>query len=118
MPPYTVEDHGAAAVIGDATGFLNAAMLFLGSCGVDVSPHELDHICFRTHSTEEYLAVCDALVKDHGKVLVEGMIGGRPITTIELHTPLVLKRSDGHTWPIRCVEVPAPKPGQSLVIYA
>ena len=50
--------------------------------------YEMDHVCFRCETVEEYQRVCGALVPRFGRALVEGMIGGRPITTVLLHEPI------------------------------
>lgn len=49
------------------------------------------------------------LVPKLGKTAIEGMIGGRPILTVELHEPLV--HPLGYT--IAALELPAPKPGRA-----
>jgi len=58
-------------------------------------------------SDAEYLCIRDALVPRYGELLVEGMIKGRPISTVLLHEPL--RHSSGLS--VRCVEVPAVKKG-------
>jgi predicted metalloenzyme YecM len=44
----------------------------------------MDHICYRCATIEEYKEMCGALTQDHGVCIVEGMIGGRPISTIQV----------------------------------
>jgi len=51
-------------------------------------------------------SVC-AMLSEHGELLIESMIGGRPIATYRLTEPLTFR-----DFKIRCVEVPCPKPGR------
>ena len=48
---------------------------------------DMDHACWRCADADEYLSIC-ALAAQHGTRLVEGMIGGRPISTFRLHHPI------------------------------
>ena len=48
---------------------------------------EMDHICYRCESKEEYLFIISSLIK-YGELLVESMIGGRPISVILLTQPI------------------------------
>ena len=67
---------------------------------------EIDHFCWRCTDVAEYARVKAAFCQV-GECIVEGIIGGRPIATVTLHTPLV------HAgFSIRNVEIPAPKPGR------
>ena len=68
----------------------------------------MDHVCYRVESVAEYHQVLASLVPAHGVTLVEGMIGGRPISTIRLSRPLV------HAgYRVACLELPCPKPGRA-----
>ena len=76
---------------------------------IPLADMQIDHICYRCATIDEYKSVCRALLDEHsGTLLVEGMIGGRPISTIALKNPIVHKG-----WSIPCVEVPCPKPGRA-----
>lgn len=66
----------------------------------------LDHICYRTESEDQYRSFRDALVNKH-ELLVESLIGGRPIATFRLSTPLPYRHRL-----IPLLELPAPKPGR------
>ncbi len=73
---------------------------------IPVVQMEIDHICYRVSSKREYQEVLKALL-NLGDNLVEGMINGRPISTVKLNSPLIYK-----DWKISCVELPCPKPGR------
>lgn len=89
--------------------FLDKITSYLESrTSIKISGLEIDHICYRCDSVEEYLLVTRELTTFHGKLLVQGMIGGRPISTIVLNEPIAYKH-----WKIPCVEVPCPKKGRS-----
>tara|TARA_R110000868_G_scaffold164359_17_gene396938 strand:- start:6568 stop:7521 length:954 start_codon:yes stop_codon:yes gene_type:complete len=84
---------------------------FLDSCARNLQPYlqphwEVDHACYRTDSLEQY----EQTKKDFGRsatLLVESMVGGRPIASYQLKTP---KFARGHATDV--IEVPAPKPGR------
>ncbi len=73
--------------------------------GVEVNGLHLDHLCYRVGTTERYALLRDALCAD-GELLAETMIGGRPIATFRLRTPIIHDQRAIHL-----VELPAPKPG-------
>jgi predicted metalloenzyme YecM len=72
--------------------------------GIDL---EMDHVCFRCSTRDEYLDVKRRLAP-FGTPLEEGMIGGRPILIFLLEEPIVFRG-----WRISCLEIPCPKPGRS-----
>lgn len=73
-----------------------------------IKPHwEIDHICYRTNSLEEYEEV-KSRYDSLGELLIESPIGGRPIATFELNK--AIKSLHGYT---KLVEVPAPKTGKT-----
>ena len=76
-----------------------------------------DHLCWRCASLEEYIKIkslfasekdCDGL----GFILVECMIGGRPISTIHLNSPILIKTNSNYNFTIPAFELPCPKPGR------
>ena len=71
---------------------------------------EMDHICYRTSSLEEYRQVSEEC-KTFAKLLIESNIGGRPISAFELNEPLCLILREGHEISLSVVEVPSPKSG-------
>ena len=90
-------------IIGDCERFIDEVDSELRSRGVNAlaSGFEMDHLCYRCATISEYLDVVGALVPALGTLLVEGMIGGRPIATVGLHRPL-----EHRGFVIRCIEVP------------
>lgn len=73
---------------------------------------EMDHICYRTSSLAEYHQVIKEC-KTFASLLIESNIGGRPICTFELDTPLHLILRDGHEIYLSVLEVPSPKIGSN-----
>lgn len=65
---------------------------------------QLDHLCYRTETLEEYAKVLEDF-KGLGKNLGEVMVQGRPISVISLYEPI---ESGG--WLVDYLEVAAPKP--------
>ncbi|KAL1511335.1 hypothetical protein AB1Y20_006139 [Prymnesium parvum] len=92
-------------IIGDYRSFIDACHKELELRGM-VRAMEMDHICYRCESVDEYRGVLQALVPALGVNLVEGMIGGRPISTVRLHHPI-----EHAGYLVSCIEVPCPKSG-------
>ena len=67
---------------------------------------EMDHICYRVESVAEYSTLVNALVPLFGTRLVESMINGRPISTVQLHVPILHMG-----YRVACLEIPCPKQG-------
>jgi uncharacterized protein len=103
--------HPCEAVIGSVRPWLGAILNECISKGISkeyLVRKEIDHFCFRCKSNDEYIDVKSRLTSNHiGSLLVEDMIGGRPISTILLSKPYVYE-----TWEIPCIEVTCPKPGK------
>eukprot|EP00854_Cymbomonas_tetramitiformis_P002830 gene2830-3628_t len=97
-------------VLGDVKGFIETVHNRLVAAGFDAAEEglEMDHICYRCESVQEYQDVLAALVPTFGTCMVEGMIGGRPITTVLLKEPFC---HAGYS--VACVEVPCPKPNRA-----
>eukprot|EP00239_Pterosperma_sp_CCMP1384_P001642 CAMPEP_0197844766 /NCGR_PEP_ID=MMETSP1438-20131217/1742_1 /TAXON_ID=1461541 /ORGANISM="Pterosperma sp., Strain CCMP1384" /LENGTH=362 /DNA_ID=CAMNT_0043455729 /DNA_START=67 /DNA_END=1155 /DNA_ORIENTATION=+ len=96
-------------IIGDYQGFIEEVHRRLQCKGIDAlkRSYEMDHICFRCETVDQYQQVVSALVPSFGESLVECMIGGRPISTIRLHRPIC------HAgFKVTCIEVPCPKAGR------
>ena len=100
------EEDPLEAIIGDYRTFIDSVADSLLTCGLDARARgfEIDHICYRTASREEYRYVMDQLVPHFGTKLIESPIGGRLISTVQLTEPV---RHSGFT--VSCIEVPAPK---------
>src|SRR4051794_16918277 len=94
------------SVLGDVQGFLQSIFSGLAGAAIDVSGLELDHLCYRTASTEEYERMKHELAQ-LGTQLTEGMIGGRLIATYRLRGPVIFEGRKVH-----CIELPSPKPGR------
>merc|ERR1712150_290819 len=95
-------------ILGDYHRFISGITSKLLDAGLDVlsQGYEMDHICYRCETTEEYKQVCQKLTARFGKLLIESIIGGRPISVIQLHKPI---RHCGFS--VSCIEVPSPKTG-------
>jgi predicted metalloenzyme YecM len=65
----------------------------------------MDHICYRVETVEHYESLRDALLINN-ELLVEGIIGGRRISTFKLTTPLPYNHRQ-----IPLLELPEPKAG-------
>ncbi|HEX2616701.1 MAG TPA: VOC family protein [Flavobacteriales bacterium] len=85
--------------------FLDRLFAALDADGLDVSAFELDHVCYRVADQQSYEVVCAQLAAK-GELLSATLIAGRPISTFQLHAPLVYRERR-----IGVIEVPAPKPG-------
>lgn len=109
----TVSGHGTRScnpptletILGDYPRFIDTLLGHLAPV-LDVSKYEMDHICYRSETVDEYNMVCQALCPAFGEVMVESLIGGRTIATIRLKPPIC---HGGLT--VSCVEVPCPKAG-------
>jgi predicted metalloenzyme YecM len=72
---------------------------------VDISRWPIDHICYRTSSSENYSEIKEKF-SPLGKLLIESEINGRPIATYKLNRPIVFDNNI-----IDVIEVPSPKAG-------
>lgn len=90
--------------IGDYKSFLEDVFSEVKKAGFDFGDFvQLDHICYRTDSLENY----EAKKKDFssiGTLLTETQISGRPIATFRLFQPIRYG-----SWRIDAIELPAPK---------
>eukprot|EP00977_Amphora_coffeiformis_P001118 scaffold227_cov165-Amphora_coffeaeformis.AAC.31 len=80
---------------------------------LNVSQYEVDHVCWRTETVQEYSELVGAMntaSDDECKLLIESNIGGRPIATFCL--PKGIKAGDRT---IHVLEIPAPKAGSPYV---
>ena len=82
--------------------------------GIDVNNYKgevlvIDHVCWRTSSVSEYIHMRKELEECGAEMLVESMIGGRPISTFKLSQPVTVQPS-GRL--IHCLELPCPKEGK------
>lgn len=92
-------------ILGNPTSFLDKIFSYLAQQKIVVDNFELDHICYRVETMEQYQQLKDQL--GHlGELLTESQIGGRPIASFQLHQPIIYKNRK-----IEVVELPAPKEG-------
>ncbi len=90
-------------ILGESSEFLDAIFKNLAIYGIDVSKFELDHICYRVATKNEYLSTKQNLLKI-GNILVESDVNGREITTFKLNQPIVYQSRI-----ITILELPSPK---------
>ncbi|WP_232818173.1 VOC family protein [Zobellella maritima] len=102
----STETPALSALLGDIDNFLLALEEGLARHRLQPGLGQMDHICYRADSNRQYLRLRAALLA-YGENLVEGMIGGRPIITYALHSPIASQFG-----PIPCLELAAPKPGK------
>lgn len=102
-----IMSHPLDTALGPMAPFVCQLLTELrASLGEGDSPR-VDHLCYRAATLPEYLELKEVLAR-HGVLLVEGMIGGRPIATYRLHQPVCAQ-----TVSVPCIELAAPKPGRN-----
>lgn len=89
--------------IGEAQSFLNQIFRLLEEANCPVSSYQLDHICYRTATLEEYHQTKRQL-EGMGELLSANQYNGREISVFRLASPIEFK---GRI--IRDFELPAPK---------
>jgi predicted metalloenzyme YecM len=101
--------HDIEKLIGNVDDFLTNILNSLNTkYNIDIKGKEIDHICFRCKTKEEYKQICKQIIEENlGEIVIESMIGGRPITIMKLHEPI--KYND---FTISYLEIPCPKPGK------
>lgn len=78
------------AIIGDYDQFLDAVFSDLESMKIDVSTYELDHMCYRVVTEEQYIQTNEALA-EISVLLSTVILGGRKISTYKLNEPVIYK---------------------------
>lgn len=96
-------EKNLSSVIGDPILFLDKLFSMIDEIELNVAPYELDHICYRTQSIEEYQVKKNELLL-FGEMLVESMVNGRLIATFKLFNPIIYKERS-----ISLIELPSPK---------
>lgn len=89
-----------------AVEFLDQLFSEIEALNLKLNFVEIDHLCFRTDSDEDYRRVCHDF-SEQGILLIEAPVGGRLISTYKFHTPFKYKNIS-----IPLIEVPAPKKGK------
>jgi uncharacterized protein len=97
---------GLTSIIGNYHDFLEQALAELAEAGFsDAEFSQLDHLCYRTVSEQNYREKKQRL-ESVGALLNEVLISGRHIATYRLNEPII------HSpWRIDSIELPAPKEG-------
>ncbi|MGY3868919.1 VOC family protein [Aeromonas crassostreae] len=103
--------HPLDDTLGPMAPFAIGLLDELAALGIPLARPEIDHLCYRAASQEEYLAL-RGILAEAGSLLVEGMIGGRPIATYRFAQPLCFAWR-GEPLTVPCIELAAPKPGRS-----
>ena len=98
--------HSLDSTLGPMAPFVSLLLAELAASGVSTPQPHVDHLCYRAATLQEYRALCTVLA-EVGTLLVEGMIGGRPIATYQLHQPVLAGEVQ-----VPCIELAAPKPGR------
>lgn len=75
------------AIVGDWKAFLDIVFADLEALKIDVSQYELDHMCYRVQTDEQY-AAAKAGLGALGTLLSTVVLGGRHISTYKLHEPV------------------------------
>lgn len=91
----------------DPAPFLEHLFTALHADGLKVEHMELDHLCYRVATAERYATFKDIFAQ-HGTLLAESLIAGRPIATYRLHQGFRFMERI-----IDVVELPSPKPGST-----
>ncbi|WP_275907551.1 VOC family protein [Aeromonas sp. 5HA1] len=99
--------HPLDTTLGPMAPFVCQLLAELDQLAVHVNNINVDHLCYRAASLAEYQKL-NAELATQGTLLVEGMIGGRPIATYQLHQSVLC----GHV-SVPCIELAAPKPGRN-----
>lgn len=99
-------NHPLDPLLGPQARFVANLLAQLAVRGIDTA-HPIDHLCYRAASRSEYLHLRSELASQ-GELLVEGMIGGRPIATYRYHQPVMAGDAC-----VSCIELAAPKPGRT-----
>ena len=82
---------------------LEVADILLKEYMISVDNLEADHVCYRTSTKEEYDRIKVLFSLAGHKLLVEADIGGRPISTFQLLTPISVSITPFSTHNITCV---------------
>ena len=94
-------------IIGDPILFLDDLFSRINDIELRVENYELDHICYRVTSVDQYKIKKNELM-NYGELLIESMVNGRLISTFKLHEPIIYGKRK-----IFLVELPSPKTSHS-----
>jgi predicted metalloenzyme YecM len=93
-------------ILESVNDFLIKVFRYLKEDGVDVSNFELDHVCYRVKTVEDYEKIKKQLNQE-GNLLLENNIGGRLIAKYKLYKPIIFENRK-----IYIIELPQPKGGE------
>ncbi len=96
-------------LLEDAKDFVRKIIEALKKDGIKVSDLELDHLCFRTETREDYSYFKEKLF-EIGRFISEVEIAGRPIALYKLSSPIIVDNRE-----IYFIELPAPKKESSFL---
>ncbi|WP_219326577.1 VOC family protein [Aeromonas dhakensis] len=102
-----IMSHPLDTTLGPMAPFVCQLLTELDALAIHPTAIEVDHLCYRAATLVEYQTL-KGLLATHGDLLVEGMIGGRPIATYRLLQPVPHAHGS-----VPCIELAAPKPGRS-----
>ncbi|UXB12298.1 VOC family protein [Aeromonas dhakensis] len=102
-----IMSHPLDTTLGPMAPFVCQLLTELDELAIHPAAIEVDHLCYRAATLVEYQTL-KGLLATHGDLLVEGMIGGRPIATYRLLQPVPHAHGS-----VPCIELAAPKPGRS-----
>lgn len=91
-------------IIGSPSPFLDKIFSSLEREKIDIAHFELDHICYRVQTNEQYEIKKNQL-SSLAELLIEAPVNGRLISTFKLNNPIHYKERK-----IWLIELPAPKP--------
>jgi predicted metalloenzyme YecM len=98
------------SLIGDYESFLSDILSRVEDSGFNLSDFvQIDHMCYRTTSQENYKIKKNELGQV-AKLVGETTVNGRLISTFRLTTPVYFDK-----WRIDAVELPAPKEGSQHI---
>ena len=86
--------------------FVDEIISGLSKHNINVKDFYLDHVCYRVETEQEYKICYDELTKV-ATLLIEQLIGGRPIATFKLHEPILVSKYNRQ---VSVIELPMPKP--------
>lgn len=99
-------------MIQDLDAFMAKIEEFASLLKLDLSFAQADHIALRINDTDTAKAAHEAWIQ-HGKVISQAKINGRPIIVIEFDKAL-----ESRGWKIECLELPYPAEGKIYQLKA
>ena len=92
--------------IGDIEQFLDKILSNLATSQINVSKFELDHIAYRTDSSNSYEVLLRLITESYGELMKEAVIRERRVSIIKLSKPIIY-----HDFDIRYLELMEPATG-------